>query len=365
MSNKDIKGKNAEVLSIKNSNDEVLTTKTSDDEVLGTKTGNDDDETNSTKTGNDEVLGTKTTSDNVNKRTIDCGICLDIMRLPYSFSCGHSICIVCTAESLNRELSCPFCRKKIRFAMPNYTLMDVLDQGDSQTTDEEKSLQTIITSFFDDDNHRINMSSMSSSLPSIGQRVSTEQLLANTTFDPIPYNRYITNSQPIVTNGGIPPPLIPLPQFTPVTLPSLDAESHEVNTIGDWKRKNRNKEWMCGYVLLTVVNEVIDGELPERIIKKCKGASLSACESACYYYLKTRLPENFTDKMVFDWIWHYITDGNVDKIYTDNILSEMDFNFLKFLVRRHPDAKRSSRNVLITYLKDKEVDKEDLYPNDI
>jgi len=339
---------------------------------------------------------------------IECSICFDTMRLPYSFSCGHGMCIVCTAESLNRVLTCPFCRKNIRFAMPNYTLMDVLDKNGSEPlTQEEQSLQTIITTFFEDDNDNrnshFNMRSIDQALEQIAPShspspISTSSSSSSSSHIPLlplppayvlPLNSHVTNVTHVTNTGQhvpvsrfqtLPPPLIPLLAVNRTTDSGISnngeggGEGSSVvdnYTIYKWKVANSHESWMSGYVLMTVIVAITNVDLSERVVIKCKAASLSACESACSRFMYTMIPieqrasRQTFNKKVFDWVWQRITDDETVTQYTEDIVDELDYNFLKWLTRFHPNIKKSSRKDIVNSLIGKDITKRDVYPTDI
>jgi hypothetical protein len=312
-------------------------------------------------------------------KSIECNICCETLRLPYSFNCGHGMCITCTAESLNRCLNCPFCRKKIRYVTPNFTLMELLDQNNTETTDDERSLQTIINSFFDD-NDNFNMSSISTAVQSIHSfdpllqafpipayaSYSDQTLFPGITVTYPPVQQQMLNTGSTSQGqqaAGLLPPLIPLPSSSSSSANNNTVATlygYESGTIGYWRWKNEYEPWMTGYMLLCVAVAVSRNDVSESAIRKCKAESISKVANILHSQLRRRLPENFNTKMAFDWVWADITSISPNNIYTKDLLGKLDFNFLKWVTRSHRAAKKSSRNSLVTYLTDKQVNKEDI-----
>ena len=69
-----------------------------------------------------------------------CGVCMEVLRLPYTFNCGHSLCITCTAEQIKIKKVCPFCRNLITCASPNYALRQILNDCVSDNMSEQELL---------------------------------------------------------------------------------------------------------------------------------------------------------------------------------------------------------------------------------
>jgi hypothetical protein len=71
---------------------------------------------------------------------MECEICCERMKLPYSLSCGHSLCVSCTITHLKDKNLCPFCRCKVSNISPNFSLRQLLltnvDGGQEGKEDE-------------------------------------------------------------------------------------------------------------------------------------------------------------------------------------------------------------------------------------
>jgi hypothetical protein len=72
---------------------------------------------------------------------MDCGVCLERMRLPYVLNCGHSLCVICTEKyAYHKDYNCAFCRSKITLISPNYALRESLDDSSVDISESEKNL---------------------------------------------------------------------------------------------------------------------------------------------------------------------------------------------------------------------------------
>jgi len=59
------------------------------------------------------------------KSTLDCSICLGLLCIPHSLSCGHSFCFHCLYEWMQENNHCPSCRAALTTApIPNVILSD-------------------------------------------------------------------------------------------------------------------------------------------------------------------------------------------------------------------------------------------------
>ncbi|EJD33987.1 hypothetical protein AURDEDRAFT_131403, partial [Auricularia subglabra TFB-10046 SS5] len=64
------------------------------------------------------------------RRSLECGVCLDLNLKPYMLGCGHSFCESCLGTLIITDvLLCPTCRGAInRRPIPNHGLKDVVDE---------------------------------------------------------------------------------------------------------------------------------------------------------------------------------------------------------------------------------------------
>jgi hypothetical protein len=92
-----------------------------------------------------------------------CGICFDTLRLPYTFNCGHSLCISCTAVHIKINTVCPFCRQQITSVSPNYALRAIVYHNNEteSLTEQELRMQSDIQSFSTCHSSSVNRSSSS------------------------------------------------------------------------------------------------------------------------------------------------------------------------------------------------------------
>ena len=287
------------------------------------------------------------------KRSADCIVCLESLRLPYTFNCGHGLCVQCTAEVLVQNQSCPSCRAPITSATPNYLLMSILEL-DTTVTDEDKSYQLIIKTIIEERGFT-NMQSMRDALPSatttttsgaripgLLSRITTdslrvssenqrmaESLTADTVAMSQDMDRLLNSvrgvqqqqtTQTTLVRRGIQQPLSAEAQLRllldedrantannnlTATRPTIAIPEtyggYHTNTIGAWIHQNRYANWLTGYVLLVVIIKLVRPQ--PHIITELKGQSRSKVESKCYYHLKYITPDNFNNELVMEWVW--------------------------------------------------------------
>jgi len=78
---------------------------------------------------------------------MDCDICLDKLKLAYSFDCGHSICISCTIKHLETHDTCHLCQNKIKLISPNFALRRLLNDDNVMTDNENVAIDKIMATF--------------------------------------------------------------------------------------------------------------------------------------------------------------------------------------------------------------------------
>lgn len=69
---------------------------------------------------------------------LSCSICYNKFRLPFVFDCGHSFCIACTYQQLQRSRECALCRAPVNKVIANHSLRDLLTDDTTTPTEQEQ-----------------------------------------------------------------------------------------------------------------------------------------------------------------------------------------------------------------------------------
>ena len=77
----------------------------------------------------EEKISFKVAVDDVLKNVCECTICCDVYRTPHLTKCGHSFCLDCITEVINRQHLCPECRAELTTDQltRNLKLEDLID----------------------------------------------------------------------------------------------------------------------------------------------------------------------------------------------------------------------------------------------
>lgn len=69
-------------------------------------------------------------------------ICLDLMQEPHVTKCGHTYCLQCITQSLERNKSCPKCLSPADAVFPNILLNDLITRHRQQLQDRKSDIRT-------------------------------------------------------------------------------------------------------------------------------------------------------------------------------------------------------------------------------